>query len=523
MKVLSNSKAKKFLFWVFCSICVSQRSYSQVDSLSLKINNTYAHTYSKAFRIAVGDVASNIVPYSRGLTEHKPCLMAGLYYPSPFIRDLSINIWNGFAMLSPEVSRNSLYSLLALSADNKLSITGSGGYWDQIIFAIGAWQYYLATGDRTFLSKAYEAVTNTLAVLEKEEYTEKLGLFRGPAVYGDGVSAYPKIYTESEIREVKNGAYSGIDKWPQYNPSRRSAVGHGIPMHALSTNLVYYQVYVLLNEIEDELKVSSDRNWKLKANLLKSNIEKWFWNREKKTYNYLVDDFGGSDFQEGMGLAMALLFNVPDKSQVAAIIEKTVIEEAGIPCVYPSFDRYLSDKGGAYMCGRHSGTVWPHIQGLWADAMVQHGKYQKFLFELNNLAQHAIRDGQFLELYHPKTGLPYGGEQEMMVDDPRKQEGKNVWQCASRQTWSATAFIRMIFNGLVGMRIGRDGIHFQPYLPDGIKSLELSGIKYREAVLDIQITGTGGRIKEITLNDGKNSAFIPNDISGHRTLKIILE
>lgn len=445
--------------------------------------------------------------------------MAGLYYGSPFIRDLSINIWNGFSMISPEVSRNSLYSLMALNKNNKLFIAGVGGYWDQLIFTIGSWQYYLATGDKALLSKVYEAVTNTLIILEKEEYSEKFGLFRGPAVYGDGVSAYPKIYTESEISEVKTGFYSGIEKWPQYNPSRRSPVGHGIPMHALSTNLVYYQVYVLLSEIEDELKVSSDKDWKLKANLLKSNIEKWFWNKEKKSYNYLVDDFGGCDFQEGMGLSMALLFNVPDKAQVKAIIDKTVVEKAGIPCLYPSFDRYLSDKEGKYKCGRHSGTVWPHIQGLWADAMVQQGQYQKFLYEMNNLANHAIRDGQFIEIYHPITGLSYAGEQEMRADDPRKQNGKNVWQCASRQTWSATAYIRMVFNGLVGMRIDKGGIRFQPYLPDGIKSLELSGVKYREAELDIQISGDGTKIRKMTIN-GVETNKIPSTAKGKQVVEI---
>jgi hypothetical protein len=33
-----------------------------------------------------------------------------------------------------------------------------------VIWTIGAWHHYLATGDRDFLQRAYDVVTNTLAV-----------------------------------------------------------------------------------------------------------------------------------------------------------------------------------------------------------------------------------------------------------------------------------------------------------------------------------------------------------------------
>ena len=87
--------------------------------------------------------------------------------------------------------------------------------------------------------------------------------------------------------------------------------------------------------------------------------------------------------------------------------------------------------------------------------------------ELFNLAAHAVRDMQFAEIYHPLTGEIYGGLQE------REGQGIGLWGAASRQTWSATAYIRMVFIGLAGMRFDSDGVRFQPVMPKGVGKVHL--------------------------------------------------
>lgn len=77
---------------------------------------------------------------------------------------------------------------------------------------------------------------------------------------------------------------------------------------------------------------------------------------------------------------------------------------AGIPCLWPCFDRYRREQD----YGRHSGTVWPPIQGFWAEAVARQGRADLFARELLVLARNADRDGEFVEIYHPDTGLPYG-------------------------------------------------------------------------------------------------------------------
>ena len=41
------------------------------------------------------------------------------------------------------------------------------------------------------------------------------------------------------------------------------------------------------------------------------------------------------------------------------------------------------------------------------------------------------------------------------------------WESQPDQTWSATAYLRMVFTDLFGMRFGADGIAFAPSLPRG--------------------------------------------------------
>src|SRR5215470_8645170 len=143
----------------------------------------------------------------------------------------------------------------------------------------------------------------------------------------------------------------------------------------------------------------------------------------------------------GHGPAFALLFQVANREQRAAIYRNTHISSAGIPCLYPSFERYVNPERTSY--GRHSGTVWPHIEAFWGHAAARDGQMEIFANELDQLTAHAWRDKQFVEVYHPDTGLPYGGIQESN-SDPFWQP----WPVFNRQSWSASGYVRLILLGM---------------------------------------------------------------------------
>lgn len=457
-----------------------------IPYLETNVTNT-----NRAFRIAVGDIVSNIVPFKDGLLQkEEEVVMAGMDYVTPWTRDAAINTWNGAGLLFPQITRNTLLSVLG-EFDGETRIAGE--YWDAIIWAIGAWWQYLYTGDKELLKTTFPAIKNSLRFFEETEFTPELNLFRGGACYGDGISAYPDIYAKTENN------IPGIINWPPVNQELAAKPGVGVPTHVLSTNCLYYMAYVILRKMAVELRIAEDISWSIKAENIKDAINKHLWNEEAGRYDYFVDKFGGCAYQEGMGQSFAIMFGIADRDKAEKIFQNVFVTKAGIACVWPSFMRYQTPDGNGY--GRHSGTVWPHIQGFWAYAAAICGKSDIFRFELDRLAGHASRDSHFAEIYHPVTGEMYGGRQEWL------ENGIVEWKSCIRQTWSATAYLRMVLMGLVGMEFKTTGIAFRPTMPEGYDSLKLTGLKYREMVMNITITGTGTRVKEFRINGALRDAY----------------
>lgn len=448
---------------------------------------------NSAYRLAIATLSANILPFKDGILEkEEPVIIAGLGYVTPWTRDAAINTWNAGGLVCPEVALNTLKSVLK-NGENGYLIDGE--YWDRIIWTVGAWQQYLYTGDKEFLKIAYEAVCNSLSFFERTEFSNELNLFRGPACYGDGVAAYPDIY-------AKPGE-SGIILFASRCRELCEDIGVGIPIYVLSTNCLYYQAYILADKMAEQLGMPT--KYREKAESMKRAVNKVFWNSEKGSYNYIYDKFGGCDYQEGLGISFAILFGIADDEQRKSIYENYKTSPYGFPCVFPSFKRYNTPDGLGF--GRHSGTVWPHIQGFWADAVAQSGRTDLFDKELIIQADNALRYYQFAEIYHPLTGEIYGGRQE--------NGGKIAeWRAEPYQTWSATAFLRNIYMNLIGMRFTENGIVFEPAGSNLIKKLELKNLRYRNAVINIKLEGSGNKIKFFSMNGEQREPFIRADETG---------
>ncbi|QYM78102.1 hypothetical protein K0B96_12375 [Horticoccus luteus] len=452
---------------------------------------------NRAFRLALGDIAGNIFPDHAGLMETSgPCFRAGLDYPQQWTRDNAINTWNGGGLLYPDVARNSLLAVLD-EVDGEPRITGE--YWDSIVWAQGAWAYYLFTGDREFLRVAMAAVAHTLRCLEATEFDAMRGLFRGSAAIQDGVAAFPDRYADMPS--------SGIKFWARHHPAERAAQGEGLPMMALSTNCLYVAAYRVLGRMARELGVAADPAWTIRADAIAAAVRAELWDEARGVFRFFVDPWGGSDRLEGVGHAFAILFDVATPAQRAAIFQNQPVTPAGLPGVWPSYERYTryapaeerelpvlgwpdyahypTYAEGAF--GRHSGVVWPPLQAFWAEAAARHGRADLLGRELFSLARHACRDGHFSEIYHPVTGGEYGGVQE----HPTGEGGMQRWASCARQTWSATALVRMVLKGVCGARFAEDGVTFSPVLPAGLTRVRLGGLGYRGAELEIDLQAEG--------------------------------
>ncbi len=474
------------------------------------------------------------------LPDQPAVLTAGLDY-GVFPSDHAVSTWSGFNLLDPEVARTTL--LVTLRRDEGALLI-AGRYFDTVLWTIGAWEYYLATLDRTFLEVALEATENALRLSEAREFDAELGLFRGPAVWADGISAYPDRWA----REV--GGRAHIMAWPALNPDRVSRPGFGIPMHALSTNCVFFRAYELAGEMRRALGLPKDEEWAPKAVALKTAINAHFWREDAGCYRYLVDRHGGSDAQEGFGHSFAILFGVADAAKTERILDTLHITPEGIPCIWPNFPRYETADGSGF--GNHCGTVWPPISGLWAEAAARSGRIDAFALELTRLADRACRDNQFAEIYHPLTGRIYGGLQEgvtgrtgatmqsflearlgigngalpaamevLFPAQASRGDGIRLWQACTRQTWSATAYVRMVLRGLFGIDLTEEGMRFAPVVPDGLGPVRLFNLGYRGAVIDIEVRGSGSRVTSLTIN-GRPASLLPAEAAGRQRILIEL-
>lgn len=473
---------------------------------------TNSRVMNEAFRIAIGDLLGNVSPYQAGLLpESRPVILAGLRYYMPWTRDAAINAWNGSSLILPDVTRDTLLSVLV--SEHGTPLIGDGGnrqYWDVMVWTTGAWYHYLNTGDRDFLTLALAATANTLERLEQNEFDPQDGLFRGPG-WSDGVAGYPLEYANT-------GGDSAIYSWPMFNRDHVVAQGFGIPMKALSTNCLYYAAYVTAGAMARELALPVHAEFADRAARLKQAINRNFWLPDAGHYRYLVGPLGNSDHQEALGQSYAVLFGIASAEQTDAIFRNQPVQPAGVPAIWPDFPRYQQPGGQSF--SRHAGTVWPQIQGMWAHAAAMQGKSGILGHELFQLAAHAVRDRAFAELYHPLTGEIYGGLQE------RSGKGIVEWDSLPRQTWSATAFVRMMLFGVAGLTPSPEGLRFRPCLPAGLTTVELRNLRYRDMTLSLAIEGTGCSARSFSIDgtDGKDGGevFLPFTAFGKHEVRIVV-
>jgi len=521
---------------------------------------------SRAFRIAVGDIASNVAPLAAisslstgglpldrwetvaararviaGTRDVVPLrvafLIAGLDY-GMYQYDVMKHATDGADFFASGALRCALLATLRPDEDGSLSshsdyITGLG-------WSLGAWSHYLYTGDRAFLKVALAATLTSIAFFERNEFDSTLNLFRGPAMGGDGISTYPDIWTQS----MKGIGH--IKRWPEFNPDKKVPVGLGLPLHALSTNCANYEVYRLAARMQEELGLPVDPTLRQKAERLKAAINQHFWSEDLGRYRFLVDPYGGSDQQEGTGHAFAVLFGIASPEKTKRLMANMHLTPQGVPWMWPVFPRYVTSDPMTF--GQRN-NIWPHVSGAWALAAAGAGRVDLFALELKKAADRACRTNQFAEMYHPITGEVYGGISDgrtmrsgatmkaflaarlggegeptpeafgQLFPPVPGKEGINLWQSCGRNTFSATAYLRMVIHGLCGLRLETDGISFEPTVPKGVSPVAVYDLPYRQAELEIHLTGEGQQVRRITIN-GKEARTLPTTATGKQVVRI---
>ena len=445
------------------------------------------------FAAALANLELNTVPYDpkvynlTALMKGDRFLRAGGGYEQPWTRDAAVNSWNAASLLAPDLARDTLWSVARPDERGEPVVQRDNQWWDKVVWIVGAEHHVCVTGDRAFLTTAYGVATRLLRAQRSERYVGQVGLFRGPSFFNDGIAGYPAPPADSEDRGSSFVLdHPGADR-----------------LFALSTNCLVVGAYRAAAAMARELGQPA-KEWDAAANALKAQIDHRFWLPERGTYAYLVKPDGTLDAsQEGCGLAFAVLFDVASPSRARAILRGAHQEPFGIVDVWPAFPRFSDARPG-----RHDNVVWPMVQGMWARAAVKAHDADALAFQMESLAR-LVRDGHLWEIYNARTGAPDGGW----------QNGRH-WDSAPDQTWSATAYVSMVMNGLFGMRFAADGLRFEPLVPRGWGEVALGGVPYRGATLDLSLKGGGSRAT-IQL-DGKPVRLIPTTLTGRHAVEIDL-
>ena len=435
----------------------------------------------------VNTVPCDLKTYNRtGLMREARFLRAGGGYNQPWTRDASINAWNAASLFAPAVARDTLWAVTAPSPEGPI-VQRDDQWWDKVVWIVGAWNHYRVSGDRAFLKTAYGVSGRLLGEMRATRYDPDLGLYRGPSFFNDGIAGYPAPPAATD-----DGGSSFVLDHPGADR-----------MAALSTNCLYVGAYRAAAGMAKELGESS-KTWEDSADDLKSSINRHFWMPARRTYGYLLQNGHLDPSQEGCGLAFAALFDVASPSRARSTLKRAHVEPHGVTDVWPHFPRFSDERPG-----RHNGVVWPMVEGMWARALAKARDAEGFGRQMDALARLAAGSGGgFYEIYNARTGKPDGGW----------QNGR-AWGSEPDQTWSATAYLSMVTDGLFGMRFDPQGLRFEPLAPKGWGGATLEGLPYRSATLDLRLRGEGSRLESLRL-DGKRVGVVPGDLAGRHTVEI---
>ncbi|KAG7370682.1 glycogen debranching protein [Nitzschia inconspicua] len=441
-----------------------------------------------AYRLAMNELNDNIVDQTPEGQPTDPYFIAGHGWSQLWTRDTSYAIELGAGLVRPDVSLTSLLKCTEHVAIQEGSSVrnqtvwyqdscGHFGGWpnlsDAIVGARGAWYLYVYTGNTTFLEWAFTTTVSSLKRAEQD--VKRHGLFHGCSSFMESNSGYPSKYK-------LNGQLVGRTR-------------------ALSTNMLYWNGYHLASRMGEILMADSTLVARLanQAEKLKTEIRTRLWKEQKGYYAYFEDENDKLVEQmEGLGEALVLLSEEFEESghRIRSILDHTYRTEIGIPSLWPRFrygnnldttnlhdDDHISQR-------YHNGRVWPFVSGYFAIAAAQKGRSDIFAEEMVRLIDLSEQQNTFAEFY------------ELDKTFPSKRR---------RQLWSDTGYLGMIYQGMFGMVFEANGVVFAPTKPH-LKAYNLNemndrisllNVKYRQAVLDVHVTGFGNRVKSFSVNGRK--------------------
>lgn len=420
------------------------------------------------YNMAVSDIASNIRPDST--------YRAGKEWDGVWTRDISYSIYLSLAALDPATSMRSLRA--KVKNGRIVQDTGTGGSWpvssDRIVWAVAAWEIYAVSGDKEWLKEAYDIIAATLADDMAVVYDSRYNLMHGEQSYLDWrEQTYPRWMEPADI-------YGSM---------------------CLGTNVAFARAFSLMGDMAEELNLYAAEEYRKQARLITAAINDNLWIPQRGYYGEYL--YGGtypilSNTTDNLGQALSIIFNVATPEMASSVISRTPVVTFGTPSVYPQM---------ADIKPYHNDAVWPFVQAFWNLAAAQVRNDEALLAGLGAMWRAAAMWGTDKELFVASTG-----------------DYRGTAINSDSQLWSCAGSAAMILRVLCGMNFTPAGIEFHPVIPaalDGDK--KISGFRYRDAVIDITVHGSGDKIAGFAIDGADASQYsFPADMKGHHAVEITM-
>ncbi len=401
----------------------------------------------------------------------------GVYWGGVWTRDVSYSILHSLAQLCPEVSMRSL--LAKINQNNRIiQDTGTGGAWpcstDRTTWVLAAWECYLVTGSKEWLDRIFPVIKNTLEDDHLVAYDPQTQLMRGETSWLDWrEQEYPLWMQPADIYQSE----------------------------AMGTTAVHYRSLRILAEI---CRLEGQPAWAAKydqwASDLKEGMNRQLWMEDRGLYaiylygrNHLVQH----PQMEILGESFAILWDIASPERQRRISEQMVSENFGTPDFYPNLkDQYPY----------HNDAMWPFTQGYWMKAQAKAGNEEGVLHAISSIYRLAA-----MNLSNYENMVIYDGKDKgLAINSPR-------------QLWSVAADAAIVPNIYFGISYEVDGIHFQPFVPKTLSAKrELKNFRYRDAVLNMTISGFGNELKSFRLDGVETEPFFAANLKGEHSIEMVL-
>jgi hypothetical protein len=409
------------------------------------------------------------------LKEEDGTFRTGKEWAGVWTRDISYSVVLALAYLDPERSMNSLMRKVA--DDRIIQDTGTGGAWpvstDRIVWTLAAWEIYKFTGDRKWLSQAFEIVKNSIGDDRRTIIDPVSGLMRGESSFLDWrKQTYPLWMEPADIYYSNN----------------------------LGTNAAYCQALSALGMMAAELGVEDQ--WSDDAETLRKNINRKLWQPDKGYYGqYLYGELYRtlSPRSEALGEAFTVLFDIADGKQITQVLGNTPVTRYGITCIYPQIPGIPP---------YHNNGIWPFVQAFWNIANARSHNAGALEAGLASIIRPAALFLTNKENFVAETGDFAGTEIN-----------------SDRQLWSVAGMLAMQYRVIFGMDFEKDRLVFKPVIPESYKgTYSLKNFGYRDGIYDITISGYGDGIRSFRIDGSETTEHVIRAITtGSHTIEIVMD